>query len=63
MLKDTCAVVEKGVKAGKSLEQLKQEKVLDAWKLSSPIVITDLFIETLYNDITGRKGGAAIKHN
>ena len=63
MLKDTRAVVEKGVKAGKSLEQLKQEKMLDAWKLSSLFVTTDLFIETLYNDITGRKGGAAIKHN
>lgn len=32
MLKETLTVVEQGVKQGKSLEQLKQEKVLEAWK-------------------------------
>ena len=64
VLRETRAVVEKGVKAGKSLEQLKQDKVLEPWKnLSGPFVSTDLFIETLYNDLTGARNTALIKHN
>jgi cyclase len=64
VLRETRAVVEKGVKAGKSLEQLRQDKVLEPWKnLSGPFVSTDLFIETLYNDLTGAKNTALIKHN
>jgi hypothetical protein len=32
MLKDTRAAVERGCKRGKTLEQLKEEKVLEPWK-------------------------------
>lgn len=64
LLKETRAVVEKEVKAGKTLEQLKQEKVLAPWqKYSGPFVSTDLFIETLYNELTGKKVAALVKHN
>ena len=64
MLIDTRAVVEKGVKQGKTLDQLKQEKVLDAWKKwNGDFVTTDAFIETLYNDLTGKKDAKFIKHN
>ena len=64
LLKDTLAAVDKGVKAGKSLDQLKQEKVLDAWKdKSGPMVSSDLFIETLYNELTGKKTAQLIRHN
>lgn len=64
LLKETRAVVEKEVKAGKTLEQLKQDKVLAPWqKYSGPFVSTDLFIETLYNELTGKKIAALIKHN
>lgn len=66
MLKQTRAVVEKGVKAGKSLEQLQQEKVLEQWEqYSGSFVSTDKFIETLYNELTGKKSAAAmsVKHN
>jgi len=62
MLKETLAVVEKGVKQGKSLDQLKQEKVLEPWKEWSGIISSDAFIETLYSDLTG-KPGTFIKHN
>jgi hypothetical protein len=63
MLKETRGVVEKGVKAGKTLQQLQQEKVLDAWqKYSGQFVSTDLFIETLYNELTGKKTAALVKH-
>ncbi len=57
MLKDTRAAVEKGIARGKSLDQLKQEKVLEPWqKLSNDFISTDVFIETLYNDLTGKSG-------
>jgi hypothetical protein len=63
MLKETLAVVERGVKQGKTVEQLKQERVLEPWKeWSGEFISTDAFIETLYNDLTG-KPGTFIKHN
>ncbi len=64
VLKESRAAVEKEVKAGKSLEQLKQEKVLAPWqKYSGPFVSTDLFMETLYNELTGKKTAGLVKHN
>jgi cyclase len=65
MLKDTLAVVEKGVKGGKTLEQLKQEKVLAPWqKYSGQFISTDAFIETIWNDLKGVHNGAApVRHN
>jgi glyoxylase-like metal-dependent hydrolase (beta-lactamase superfamily II) len=56
MLKDTTAAVEKGIKAGKSLEQLKKEKVLDAWKqYSGAFISADAFTETLHVELTRKK--------
>jgi cyclase len=64
MLKETRAVVQKGVQQGKTLDQLKQEKVLDPWKKwNGDYVTSDIFIETLYNDLTGNKNVKTIKHN
>jgi cyclase len=64
LLQDTLAAVSAGVTAGKTLEQLKQEKVLDPWKhKAGPFITTDLFIETLYNELTGRKDAKLIPHN
>jgi len=64
MLKETSAVIEQGIKQGKTLDQLKKEKVLDAWqKWSGPFITTDAFIETLYNDLSGKKTGELMKHN
>jgi cyclase len=64
MLKDTRAVVEKAIKEGKTLDQMKQDKILEAWKqYSGAFINSDAFIETLYNDLTGKKSGAFTKHN
>ena len=64
MLIDTRAVVERGIQQKKTLEQMKQEKVLEPWKqYSGDFVSTDAFLETLYNDLTGKKDGKFIKHN
>jgi cyclase len=63
MLKETSAVVEKALKEHKTLEQMKQAKILDPWqKWSGDFVKTDAFIETLYNSYTGTKGDF-VKHN
>jgi glyoxylase-like metal-dependent hydrolase (beta-lactamase superfamily II) len=64
MLKESRAAVAKGIKAGKSLEQLKKDKVLEPWqKFSGPFISTDAFLETLYNDLKGIKTSALLKHN
>jgi cyclase len=53
MLKDTSAQVQKALKAGKSLAQMKQEHILAAWseRYAPPkaFVDADAFIETLVN--------------
>ncbi|MBS0577683.1 MAG: MBL fold metallo-hydrolase [Proteobacteria bacterium] len=52
MLEDTTAVVAGAIKAGKSLEQMKKEKVLGAWsdRYAKPkaFVDTDAFTESVY---------------
>jgi cyclase len=64
MLKDTQAVVDKGIKQGKSLDQLKQENVLAPWqKWSGEFITSEQWLVTLYNDLTGKKTGEFIKHN
>jgi cyclase len=63
MLKDTSAAVESALKQHKTLEQMKQEKILAPWqKWSGEFINTDAFIETLYNSLTGTKG-QFMKHN
>jgi cyclase len=63
MLKETSAAVEAALKAHKTLEQMKQEKILAPWeKFSGDFVKSDVFIETLYNSLTNTKG-EFIKHN
>jgi glyoxylase-like metal-dependent hydrolase (beta-lactamase superfamily II) len=55
MLKDTSATVADAIKAGKTLAQMKQERILGRWseRYSPPkaFVDTDAFIETLYNSL------------
>jgi cyclase len=66
MLKDAAARVEKGIKAGKTADELKREKVLagyESWGGEGKFVTTDKFIDTLYDDLSGRKSGEFVKHN
>jgi glyoxylase-like metal-dependent hydrolase (beta-lactamase superfamily II) len=63
MLKETSAVVQKAIKEKKTLEQMKQAKILAPWdKFSGSFINSDAFIETLYNSLTGTKG-ELMKHN
>ena len=64
MIRETRSVVAAGVKVGKSLPQLKADKVLEPWKrFSGGFITTDLFVETLYNELTARPGGGPMRHN
>lgn len=63
MLKETSAAVQKALNEHKTLEQMKQEKILEPWKKwSGDFINSDQFIETLYNSLTGSKG-QFLKHN
>ncbi|HXR33161.1 MAG TPA: MBL fold metallo-hydrolase [Verrucomicrobiae bacterium] len=63
MLKETSAAVQKAIDEHKTMEQMKQEKILEPWKKwSGEFIDSDKFIETLYNSLTGSKG-QFIKHN
>jgi glyoxylase-like metal-dependent hydrolase (beta-lactamase superfamily II) len=63
MLKETSAVVQKAIDEHKTMEQMKQEKILAPWaKWSGEFLDADKFIETLYNSLTGSKGEFT-KHN
>lgn len=64
MLKATRDVVAQALKEGKSLDQMKQAKLLEPWKrYSGDFINEDAFLETLYNSLSGQKNGKFIKHN
>ena len=64
MLKDTRDAVSAALKQGKTLDQMKQAKILDPWKkYSGDFISEDAFLETLYNSLIGSKDGKFIKHN
>src|SRR5215467_4152186 len=55
MMKETTALVQAGIKAGKTLDQLQKEKVLgkfESWGSGS--IKADRFTEILYNDLTAK---------
>lgn len=63
MLKETSSVVESAINAHKTLDQMKQEKILTPWeKWSGDFINTDAWIETLYNSLTGSQG-KFMQHN
>jgi cyclase len=63
MLKGTSAAVEAGIKQGKTLDQLKQEKVLAKWdSWGKGFINTDLFTEILYDSLTKKTSGPQNSH-
>ena len=63
MLKDTSAGVQAGIKPGKTLDQLKQEKVLAKWdSFGQAFIKTDMFTEILYDSLTKKPSGPANSH-
>jgi cyclase len=55
MLKDCRARVEKGIAAGKTVEQLKQGKVLAGYEKYSGRVTSEHFTEMLYRELTEKR--------
>ena len=63
MLKETSAAVRKAIGEHKTVDQMKQEKILEPWKKwSGEFINSDQFIETLYNSLTNHPGDF-LKHN
>jgi cyclase len=54
VLKDSSAAVQEGINQGKSLEQLKQEKVLAKWDYlnESHHIQSDVYLERLYRELS-----------
>ena len=64
MLEDTMAAVQESLNNGKTLEQMKREKVLSPWQnWSGSLITSDIFLETVYNSLTGRRNNKLVKHN
>jgi glyoxylase-like metal-dependent hydrolase (beta-lactamase superfamily II) len=64
MLKETRAAVQDALAKKMTLEQMKEKKILDPWKkYAGEFVTQDVFLETLYNSLTGQKNGKFVKHN
>jgi hypothetical protein len=54
MLKETSAIVEKGIKEGKTVDQLKAAKVLASYdKWAGGFLKADQFLVELYNSLKG----------
>jgi len=64
MLRGTTAAVAAAMKQGKTLDQMKQEKVLANYAdWGKGILNADRFTEIIYNDLSGKKTGEFVKHN
>ncbi len=58
MLKGTSGAVEQALKQGKSLDQMKQEKILAKWdSWGKGFLKADQFLEILYNDLSQKRSG------
>jgi cyclase len=64
MLRETRDAVQKAIGKGQTFDQMKQAKLLDPWnKYAGDFVTEDVFLETLYNSLTGQRTGKLVKHN
>jgi len=64
MLKETRAAVQDALDKKMTLTDMKEKKILDPWKkYSGEFISEDVFLETVYNSLTGQKNGMFVKHN
>ena len=64
MLKETRATVQDALDKKMTLAEMKAKKILDPWKkYSGDFISEDVFLETVYNSLTGQKNGMFVKHN
>ncbi|HYL91553.1 MAG TPA: MBL fold metallo-hydrolase [Alphaproteobacteria bacterium] len=63
MLKETSSLVQAGIKAGKTVDQLKQEKALAKWdSWGQSFIKTDVWIEIVYDSLTKKATGPKDSH-
>ena len=63
MVKGSVVAVQSAMKAGKTADQMKKEKIMEPYaKYSGDFVNSDAWIDTIYNDLSG-KPGEFIRHN
>ncbi|ABF39358.1 beta-lactamase-like protein [Candidatus Koribacter versatilis Ellin345] len=65
MLKETLAAVQDAMSKGLTLDQMKQQKILEKWSSfdgKDKFIHADTWIETIYDDLSG-KSGEFVKHN
>jgi cyclase len=63
MLKETAAAVQAGINKGKTLDQLKKEKVLAKWdSWGQSFIKTDVFTEILYDSLKKKPTGPKNSH-
>ncbi|HTR48436.1 MAG TPA: MBL fold metallo-hydrolase [Verrucomicrobiae bacterium] len=63
MMRDTSGAVQAALAAHKTLDQMKQEKILAPWqKYSGTFVNTDAFIETIYYSLTASRSASAARN-
>lgn len=58
MLKETREVVQKAMDQGKTLEQMREMRLLHPWQKYSRYLSEDAFLKTLYTSLKGNKIGA-----
>jgi glyoxylase-like metal-dependent hydrolase (beta-lactamase superfamily II) len=64
MLHGTTDAVQKALKQGKSLEEMKQQKIFAPWhNFSEGFIKEDGHIETVYDSLVGGKGRSFLQHN
>jgi glyoxylase-like metal-dependent hydrolase (beta-lactamase superfamily II) len=64
MLQGTTDAVEKALKQGKTLEEMKHLNILAPWhKFSEGFIKEDGHIETIYYSLAGQKSGTFMRHN
>ncbi len=64
MLKETRAAVQDALDRKMTLAEMKEKKILDPWKkYSGDFISEDVFLETVYNSLTGQRNGMFVKHN
>ncbi len=64
MLKETRAAVQQALGKNMTLAEMKEKKILDPWKkYSGDFISEDVFLETVYNSLTGQRNGKFVKHN
>lgn len=64
LLRETLAAVQDAMKKGMTLDQMKQQKILAQWdSYGKDFVSSDAWIETIYNDLSGKPGTGFIKHD